>query len=643
MAYASPSAWYSNFGNGTSTGYYAVNAWATGVSTPPGTLIRQATTPTVGNERVFVSAPLATDTASHSTGTEPVWTVTKGAQNTDGSIHWQECTGQPGLNGDTTNSPQWTTGSTPSLGLVIYDPTSGSLQICSTSGAGGSVKPTFSATAGTVTTDTSAKWTSLGLASGFSIWKAPFARIQSAVATNWMAANGVLFVSAAHAETQAAAMSLAIVGAVSATPYLIYCVANAPTTTPPSGSDVTTGASMTTTGNNSITLDLCAYWYGLTITAGNGANATNLILEGPMRFDSCALVKGGTTGTISAIWLNGATIELNNTTLQFGATTDHLYLGNAYLRWKNTLAAIAGAIIPTTLFSGASGASLASALIEGVDLSAITGTICGAVGSPKRITFNDCKFAANVTVAATPTAIDEIVQAISSDSAGTNYQNRLFSIAGTMVPSTTVARTGGAVLGTTPISWNLATTATAKWIFPLECPGTWINNTTVGSPVAVIIYGIWFGAALPNNDQVWHDVEYYGSGSTPLASLGTGTKANNLASGSAWAADTSAWDSKATARLNSTVYAVGNIFSQSGSPGSLFIVTAIGSAPHQSAASPPAGYTSATDGASFADGNLTVQAAYRFKMSVSVTPQLAGYLYTYVKAALASSTFYIDP
>lgn len=30
-------------------------------------------------------------------------------------------------------------------------------------------------------------------------------------------------------------------------------------------------------------------------------------------------------------------------------------------------------------------------------------------------------------------------------------------------------------------------------------------------------------------------------------------------------------------------------------------------------------------------------------MSVSVTPQLSGYLYSYVKAATASTTFYVDP
>lgn len=657
MAYASPSAWYSNYGNGTSTGYYAVNAWATGVSTPPGTLIRQATLPTVGNERVFVSAPLVTDTASHNTGTEPVWVVTKGAQNTDGLIHWQECTGQPGLNGDTTNSPQWTTGSTPSLGLVIYDPTSGSLQICSTSGAGGSVKPTFSATAGTVTTDTSAKWTSLGLASGFSIWKAPFARLQSAFATNWETSGALTFVSAAHAETQSTAMTLTSPGTSAAVTSRVVCVLNAPATTPPGSADVTTGASVSSTlvGGTPLTIQPAnggsIYYEGITFNCGSGTSGALCKLNGNpgiQILENCQIVFGNTLGT-SDLYVqgganNGSLNRFINTTVQFSTVASSIAPGG-FFEWWNTPSAIAGAVIPTGLFN-AGNADAGVTTLTGVDLSAMGAgdTIVPALLVAQSFRLINCKLGASVTVAAAPGGPGEATtDVVFSDSAGTNYQVQRYWYEGTLLPSTTVVRTGGASLNGTPVSWNITTTANVTFNMFFRAPPSWIYNPTTGSPVAVIIYGIWFGSALPNNDQVWHDVEYMGASGNPLASLGSGTKANTLATGSAWAADTAAWDSAATARLNSTVYAVGNIFSQSGSPGSLFIVTAIGSSPHQSAASPPAGYTSATDGASFADGNLTVQAAYRFKMSVFVTPQLAGFIQTYIKAALASSTYYIDP
>ena len=124
-----------------------------------------ANTPALGNERVFVCIIAGT-----SNGSVPTFTNTKGAiagPNSDGSS-WQECTGQPGVNGDITNSPVWPTSSTVTLGQIIYDSTSGSLQICSVSSGNtlGS-KPTFSATAGVITNDSSNRWTSLGLASSF--------------------------------------------------------------------------------------------------------------------------------------------------------------------------------------------------------------------------------------------------------------------------------------------------------------------------------------------------------------------------------------------------------------------------------------------------------------------------------------------
>ena len=181
-------AWYVNYGDGSTTGYYAITKWATGTAIAAGALRRQNTTPSVGNERVFVCIVAGT---THAT-TEPTWTVTRGGKTTDNTVTWQECTGIAALNGDATNTPSWTISATPpggvkntavTLGRVIKRNNGASYQICTTAGtAGNGAEPAFSNTAGTTTADNTVTWTSLGVVGNFTGWQAPHARLANATA-----------------------------------------------------------------------------------------------------------------------------------------------------------------------------------------------------------------------------------------------------------------------------------------------------------------------------------------------------------------------------------------------------------------------------------------------------------------------------
>src|ERR1700743_2932630 len=91
------SVWYID-----SSKYASVTAWAASTSIAAGALRRQLTTPAVGSERVFAAVVAGTTNS-----TEPTWTLTKGAKTTDNAVTWQEVTGQPGVNGDLANTPNW--------------------------------------------------------------------------------------------------------------------------------------------------------------------------------------------------------------------------------------------------------------------------------------------------------------------------------------------------------------------------------------------------------------------------------------------------------------------------------------------------------------------------------------------------------
>lgn len=640
MANVGPNFWYIRDNAPTSTiGWSAVTAWATGATIAAGVLRRQLAAPTVGNERVFAAIVAGT---THAT-TEPTWVVTKGAKTTDNTVTWQEVTGQPGVNGDTTNCPTWLQNKNVAvtIGMIITDAVVDTLFICTTAGTtGNGAEPTWNKTAGVTTTDNGATWTSLGAVGNFGSWAAPFARMQSAVAANWMAAGNTLFVGNDHAETQSTASTVTFPGTV-ALPNSVYSIDHT-ASFPLTGTNISSGAAVTVTGSNALTVNGSLAINGFTLTGGSALNigTTNSSFS---RLDNCALIKSGASGGIVyTIGSTSAKTLMNNTTVKFGATGDLMVLSN--LQWRNTASAIQGSTFPTTfLFTNGSGGGLN--ILEGVDLSALgSGVTLVSNGSNAngQFYFMNCKLGGSVTIALSPSNDQHTVDYSAIDSSGTNYQFGRWTTRGTLLTETTIIRTGGASAGTA-VSYKIATTSTSLWITPFDCTPITIWNTVTGSNVTCTLAGIWNSASLPNNDQIWVDIEYFGSSGSPLGSIATETKANNLATGTALTADsTSAWDSVATARANTTAYSLGNTIKVASNSGRVFFCTTAGT----SAGSEPGGFASAVDGGSVTDGAAVFRAGVRFLLAVTLSspqPQLAGYLRAIVKAALPSSTFYVDP
>lgn len=421
-------------------------------------------------------------------------------------------------------------------------------------------------------------------------WANAYTTLAAAFAAK--AAGDSFWVADDHAETQASALTLTSPG-TAANPCYVYCV-DRTGSVPPVSADLRTTATITTTGANALAIGAGhTFWYGVAFSAGSGAvNSTFSVTATTAfahKFVNCAIKKAGTTanstaiifGTVSAV--QGQSVTLENTTMEFGATGDAIRLNPGMFVWVSTASAIAGASIPTTLF-GASSTAYANAVIEGVDFSALGSgkTIFGATGAVNAVIKN-CKLGASVTVAATPNSRGSSVSVINTDSSGTNYRHEKYAYAGAQTVETTIVRTGGASDGTTSIAWKIVTTANSKWLFPFESLPIAIWNDTTAANVTVTVYGIWGGGAVPNNDEIWIEVSYMGSSATPIATINTSnTKADNLATGSALASDTSTWGGSTT----------------------------------------------------------------KFKMEVTLSspqPAMKGLIYVTVKAAKASSTFYIDP
>ena len=214
-------AWYVNYGNGTSTGYYGVTQWALATTEVCGSIVRQLATPTVGQERTFICIASVGGVGKTSGTTEPTWTVTRGAKVTDNTITWQEATGIAALNGDlSTNTPAWNNasiqGKAITLGQVIQNVAGTLVLICSNAGTSGTgAEPSWTAylAAGGTTGDGTVTWTTLG--GSFGGWAAPHARLANAFASTWGQAGNSFFVGDNHAETQSTSFQLNSPGTLS--------------------------------------------------------------------------------------------------------------------------------------------------------------------------------------------------------------------------------------------------------------------------------------------------------------------------------------------------------------------------------------------------------------------------------------------
>lgn len=464
------------------------------------------------------------------------------------------------------------------------------------------------------------------------------------------AAGDVFWVATDHAETGTGTRTFTPPGTVSNWSY-VYCVSFAGST-PPVAADISTGATIGVTGASGyIHLDggYC-YFNGITFNAGSSTSSARLIMcraAGHHVYENCA---GNLTTTSTSSYIEigsgvggGYRIDLINTTFGFYSTQQGLQILNARVNWRDSTGLATGGsfVIPATLIKAGTRAS--DVVIEAVDLSAAgSGKVLvgNGITDAMRVHLKDCKLDAAVTVADAPAAQGATdVLVTRSDSGATSYRAERHSYAGVQTTDTTIIRTGGSSDGVTGVSWKLATSAGANFVAPMEMLPVMRFNSTTGSAQTLTIEGVWNAAALPTDGEIWTEVECLGTSGSPLGVVSSDAKATPLTTAANQTASTAAWDSLVTARANTTAYTLGQTIKLASNPGRVFFCTTAGT----SNGSEPAGYATAVDGDIVSDGTAAFRAGVRFKMAASFTAQLTGAVFAYVKAAKASSTFWIDP
>jgi hypothetical protein len=416
-------------------------------------------------------------------------------------------------------------------------------------------------------------------------WANAFTTLTTAFATE--VAGDTLYVAHDHSESTAGALTLTSSG-TPASPTKVICV-NRAGSVPPVSADRRTTAQIATTVNNFINFAGFTHYDGIIFVAGNSTGSPQINIPNAaatsLRFDNCSLRIGSTgpgqiaIGAVTAV--NSGYVEWRNTTVSFAGTGAVILVGGR-LVWRDTPSALLGTI-PTSLFTFGAGRGGQIDCI-GVDFSAAGSgkTLVNGSTGPTAILarFVDCKLGASVTKVsglAVHGSLD--VDFIRCSPSGINYTVNSSRYIGALDEETTIVRTGGASDGTTPIAWKIVTTSNSTYSLPFECPPIAIWNDVVGSAVTATVEGIWGGGAVPNDDDIWLEVEYLGDASSPQGSFVNDGKADLLATAAGQTSSSETWGGSTT----------------------------------------------------------------KFKLAVTFTPQQKGWIYARVKCAKASSTFYVDP
>lgn len=572
----------------SSVGYAAVAQWAASTAYSVGQIVRQLAAPTAGNERCFRCS-----TGGTSGGSEPAWTLTLNGTTNDGSVVWTECTGQEAYQ----SAGNWTAPAA-TLDLILSNGGRGS-------------------------------------------------------------ASGIdnVFVADNHSETWTSARTWNSLN------YTV-CVTVAGSALPPTAASVSTGAAVTTTGNTQVALSRTGYFYGVDFSIGTGASAASLVIgstaaSGSVTMENCSLALG-TTAAASRISLGVTSVVMQltliNTPISFGAAGQGISIttGGSAFTWLNTPNAVQGTSPSNLLIDNQ---PMRAALI-GVDLSGLNGNImqtsAGANTFVGDVLVSGCKLGASTVLATNlrTRARSERLAMIGSDDTGSNLVlNAVYGAMaanGGITSDVQIYRAGGAEAGSgNPYSWLISASSTANgaptWQYHPITPPIFFWNTTVGGSRVVTVYGIGNKTALPTNAIVFLEVQYIGATVDPGLFVSSGGPGPLMpASPTAVTPAAQDWTGTASARADSTAYTAGQYFQVASNPGRLFFCTTSGT----TAGSEPAGYATAVDGDTIADGTAAFRAGWRFSMALTVTPEQEGWMAVYVHYLDSQGTptaVYIDP
>lgn len=361
-------------------------------------------------------------------------------------------------------------------------------------------------------------------------------------------ANERIWISQAHAETQASAMTLTSAGSASQ-PIEILCgndAAEPPTALATTATISTTGASAITFGGGH------SYVYGITFRAGDAASAAN--------------VSFGAAGSSSWI-LEACEFSLRATSANNRVAVGSSSAGDAKVTWLNCNVRLAAAgqglysvvplewrggsllgTVPTLGFIKSLTSGTTAIRGYGLDLSLLGSNpiVTVATGaSGVLVKLENCKLGTSwvATTGSAPGPGQFEVWIDNCSDGDQHYIMQRRSYVGHILQDTLNVRSGGASNGTTPIAWLMNNgSGLGNFVRPLYSPEIAVWNSTTGASLTVTVEILFEGASNLQDDEVWLEVEYPGTSGVPQSAFASDRMTDLLSTPADQTTSSATWD-----------------------------------------------------------------------------------------------------
>lgn len=376
-------------------------------------------------------------------------------------------------------------------------------------------------------------------------------------------AGDTFYLSSSHAESNATGVTIAFAG-TPANPSKCLSVSDAGSPEPPT--TVTAGASVTTTGGNSLIITGCAYLNGVTFSAGTGGNAVTLALAGTgssftpefQKYDNCTIRMMVTVTESTPQYLifgsNGAYsdkyLEFINCKFKLGGSGCFIRVfGTALIdggRFESGSATPNGGLFTGGTTGNGSNGNLT---VRNFDFSALGSSLVlvNSATYESTMTFIDCKMPAGWTGALLASGGATFgpgsrFSMYNCDDGATNYRLWIETYSGSIKSETTLVKTSGASDGTTAISWKCVTNANANeyvGVLKTDDMAIWIDSTGSSKTISVDI--LHDSATALTDAEIWLEIDYLGSSASPIGTPASDKRATVLTTPANQAASSATW------------------------------------------------------------------------------------------------------